>query len=135
MPASSNAWRNRSPGDLSIELEEVRAGDVHAVVETAMGAAAAWRRAPLVEKIVRMKAAQQDIIAAKDRLARGIAIETGKPLTEALGEVGAVIAKIDLTIEEAKRYLAEENCVGGPHAAIVRRRHGGARRSWKKSRA
>jgi acyl-CoA reductase-like NAD-dependent aldehyde dehydrogenase len=69
-----------------------------------------------------MKAAQQELTAAKDRLARGIAIETGKPLTEALGEVGAVIAKIDLTIEDAKRCLAEENRLGGPHAAIVRRR-------------
>ena len=122
MPASPPVWRNRSPGDLSIELEEVRADDGHAVVGNAVNAAAAWRRAPLVEKIVRMKAAQQDIADAKDRLARGIAIETGKPLTEALGEVGAVIAKIDLTIEDAKRYLAEENRLGGPHAAIVRRR-------------
>ena len=122
MPASPRAWRNRSPGDLSIELNEVCAGDVNAVIEAAVGASQAWRRAPLVEKIARMKAVQQDIAAAKDRLARGIAIETGKPLTESLGEVGAVIAKIDLTIEDAKRWLAEENCVGGPHAAIVRRR-------------
>ena len=122
MPASPLVWRNRSPGDLSIESDEIRAGDVNAAVEAAVNAAAGWRRAPLVEKIVRMKAAQQDIAAAKDRLARGIAIETGKPLTEALGEVGAVIAKIDLTIEDAKRYLAEENRLGGPHAAIVRRR-------------
>lgn len=121
MPASPHVWRNRSPGDLSIELDEVRAGDLNAAIEAAVNAAAAWRRAPLVEKIARMKAVQQDIAAAKDRLARGIAIETGKPLTEALGEVGAVIAKIDLTIEDAKRWLAEENCTG-PHAAIVRRR-------------
>ena len=69
-----------------------------------------------------MKAAQQELSSAKDRLAQGIAIETGKPITEALGEVGAVVAKIDLTIEDARRYLAEENQVGGPHAAIVRRR-------------
>ena len=69
-----------------------------------------------------MKAVQQELTAAKERLARGIAIETGKPINEAFGEVGAVIAKIDLTIEDAKRYLAEENSPGGPHAASVRRR-------------
>ncbi len=122
MSASPLAWRNRSPGDLSIELDEVRAGDVNAAIEAAVGAADAWRRAPLVEKIARMRAVQQDIAAAKERLARGIAIETGKPLTEALGEVGAVVAKIDLSIEDAKHYLAEEGNLGGPHAAIVRRR-------------
>ena len=122
MPASPLPWRNRSPGDLSIELDEIRAGDVSATVESAVNAAAAWRSAPLVEKIVRMKAAQQALATAKDRLARGISIETGKPLNEAIGEVGAVIAKIDLTIEDAKRYLAEESHPGGPHAATIRRR-------------
>ncbi len=122
MSASPPAWRNRSPGDLSIELDEVHADDVNAAIESAGNAAAAWRRAPLVEKIARMKAVQQDIATAKERLARGIAIETGKPLTEALGEVGAVVAKIDFTIEDAKRYLAEEGNLGGPHTASVRRR-------------
>ena len=122
MPASPPSWRNYSPGDLSIELDEVCAGDVSAAVESAGNAAAAWRSAPLVEKIARMKAALQELAAAKDRLARGIAIETGKPLNEAIGEVGAVIAKIDLTIEDAKRYLAEDSHPGGPHAATVRRR-------------
>ena len=72
-----------------------------------------------------MKAVQQELAAAKDRLARGIAIETGKPLNEAIGEVGAVIAKIDLTIEDAKRWLAEDSNFGGPHAASVRRRSRG----------
>ena len=122
MPTSPHTWRNRSPGDLSIELDEVRASDVNAAVEGAVAAAAAWGRAPLLEKIARMKAVQQELAAAKERLARGIAIETGKPLTEALGEAGAVVAKIDLTIEDAKRYLAEDGNLGGPHAAIVRRR-------------
>ena len=57
---------------------------------------------------------------AKDELARGIALETGKPLTEALGEVGAVIAKIDLTIGDAERHLAERTESSGPHPAFVR---------------
>ena len=122
VPASPHSWRNRSPGDLSIELHEICADEVSAAVEAAVNAAPAWRSAPLVEKVVRMKAAQQELAAAKERLARGISLETGKPLTEALGEVGAVIAKIDLTIEDAKRWLVEESDLGGPHAASVRRR-------------
>ncbi len=122
MPATTNSWRNRSPGDLSIELGEIHAGDVSAAVEDAASVFAAWRRVPLVEKIARLKKVQGDLSTAKEKLAHGIAIETGKPITEALGEVGAVIAKIDLTIEDANRYLAEETPSGGPHPALIRRR-------------
>jgi acyl-CoA reductase-like NAD-dependent aldehyde dehydrogenase len=69
-----------------------------------------------------MRTAQRALSAAKERLAHGVALETGKPITEALGEVGAVIAKIDLTIADAERYLAEETVADGPHPALVRRR-------------
>ena len=116
------SWRNRSPGDLAIELSEIAASDVPAAVEAAVGAAAEWARTPLPERIERLRAAQHALAAAKDELARGIAVEVGKPLTEALGEVGAVVAKIDLTIADAERWLAEEGNLGGPHPALVRRR-------------
>ena len=62
MPASPLAWRNRSPGKLAIELDEIRAGDVNAAVEAAVNAAASWRSAPLVEKIARMKAACDELL-------------------------------------------------------------------------
>ena len=118
-------WRNRSPSDLSVELAEVAAGDVASVVEAASAAAGAWARTPLPERIARLRTAQSALAAAKDELARGIALETGKPLTEALGEVGAVVAKIDLTIGDAERWLAEEGNLGGPHPALIRRRSRG----------
>ena len=115
-------WHNRSPGDLSVELPEVTAGDAAAAVDAALSAAGAWARTPLPERIARLRAAQSALAAAKDELAHGIALETGKPLTEALGEVGAVVAKIDLTIGDAERWLAEEGNLGGPHPALIRRR-------------
>ena len=115
----------RSPGDLAIVLPEVAPGDVAAAVETAATAASAWARTPLPERIGRLRNAQQALAGAKEELARGIAIETGKPLTEALGEVGAVIAKIDLTIADAERWLADEENLGGPHPALIRRRSRG----------
>ena len=115
----------RSPGDLSVVLPDVATGDVAAAVEAAVSAAGAWARTPLPERIARLRDAQQALAAAKDELARGIAIETGKPVTEALGEVGAVVAKIDLTVADAERWLAEEGNLGGPHPALVRRRSRG----------
>lgn len=122
MSSSLSSWRNRSPGDLSIELPEVQAGNVAAAVEAACAAARPWAGVPLSERISHLRTAQHGLAEAKDRLARGIALETGKPITEALGEVGAVIAKIDLSIADAEVYLAERTDMGGPHPAIVRRR-------------
>lgn len=102
-------------------LPEVLPGDPEAAIAEAVEAASGWAATPLPERAERLKAAQQGISAKKEDLARGIALETGKPLTEALGEVGAVIAKIDLTIADAERYLAEEPVTDGPHPARVRR--------------
>ncbi len=115
-------WQNLSPGDLSIRLPEVESGDVGAAVEAAVAAAPGWARVPLAGRIEHLRNAQQAIAAAKERLAQGIALETGKPITEATGEVGAVIAKIDLTIADAEVHLAEQTSLGGPHPALVRRR-------------
>ena len=114
-----------SPGDLLVVLPEVAPGDVAVSVEAAVAAASAWARTPLPERIARLRLAQSALAAAKDELARGIALETGKPLTEALGEVGAVVAKIDLTIADAERYLSDEGNLGGPHPAVIRRRSRG----------
>ena len=115
-------WQNLSPGDLSIALPEVESGDATAVVDGAVAAAPGWARVPLAARIEHLRHAQQGIAAGKERLAHGIALETGKPITEALGEVGAVIAKIDLTIADAEVHFAELTNLGGPHPALVRRR-------------
>jgi acyl-CoA reductase-like NAD-dependent aldehyde dehydrogenase len=117
---AAERWTNLSPGDLSVVLPEVVAGDVGQATEHAAAAAARWARTPLTERIDRMRAAQQALAGAKDELAHGITIETGKPITEAGGEVGAVIAKIDLTIADAQAHLAERTNLGGPHPAAVR---------------
>ena len=116
----ADRWQNLSPGDLSVVLPEVVAGDVAAAISAAVAAAANWARAPLAERIERMRAAQRALDDAKDELRHGIALETGKPLTEAQGEVGAVIAKIDLTIADAEEHLADRTNLGGPHPALVR---------------
>lgn len=113
-------WMNHSPGDLSVALPEVIAGDVSAAAERAHAAAPAWARTPVAERIERMRTAQQALATAKEELARGITVETGKPITEAQGEIGAVIAKIDLTIADAEAHLAERTNLGGPHASAVR---------------
>jgi acyl-CoA reductase-like NAD-dependent aldehyde dehydrogenase len=113
-------WTNWSPGDLSIALPEVVAGDVEQAIERSASAAPSWARTPLPERVECMRAAKQSLARAAEELARGISLETGKPLTEAQGEVSAVVAKIDLTIADAEAHLANRTVSGGPHPADVR---------------
>jgi succinylglutamic semialdehyde dehydrogenase len=116
-----HSWRNCSPGDLSIELAEVTSTPVEPAVRAAADAFRVWSRLPMEERSSFLKRAQAAIAARKDELARGIALETGKPIREALGEVGAVVAKFDLTIADAERYLRDEPAPGNPNPARVRR--------------
>ena len=109
------------PSDLSIEIPAIDATPCGPVLAAASAAAEKWAAASLDERCERMKQAQAALASAKDELARGIAFETGKPLTESLGEVGAVVAKIDLTIADAQEHFAPKDVTDGPHTALVRR--------------
>lgn len=117
----AGSWRNRNPGDLSMELAEVESTATEPVLTAAASAAREWARTPLSARADCLKAAQHALGSARETLATGIAMETGKPLTEARGEVSAVIAKIDLTIADAHEHLAEREISGGVHAASIRR--------------
>ncbi len=109
------------PSDLDIQIPEFSPTPVAPALAAAHAAANAWAAAPLAERCERLRAAQAGLAADKDALARGIAFETGKPLTEAHGEVGAVIAKIDLTIADATEHFAVESVTDGPHPASIHR--------------
>lgn len=115
-------WTNRSPGDLTVSLPEAHAGNVEASVSRSVKAFPEWMRASLDDRITALKGAQEAVKARQEELAVLIAMEMGKPLREARLELGAVIAKFDLTFEDARRYIGEEAVEKGPHPAAVRHR-------------
>jgi acyl-CoA reductase-like NAD-dependent aldehyde dehydrogenase len=47
-------------------------------------------------------------------------LETGKTLTEARGEMGAVLGKFDLTFRDAREHIAPKPVSGGPYPAEIR---------------
>ncbi len=120
MSADPQAWRNRSPGDLSIFLPEIVFSDVNAAVMRSEGAFSEWKRQPLDVRISCLRDAQSALRGASETLAQSITLETGKPITEARGELGAVVAKIDFTIADAQRWIADETVTDGPHPAKIR---------------
>lgn len=113
-------WQIRSPGDLSVTLPEVTTSDVNAAVLRSVEAFEDWRRTSLDDRIAHLRSAQAAIRDAAESLATSITEETGKPITEARGELGAVIAKFDLTINDAERWIRERPVSDGTHPALIR---------------
>ncbi|MGB9277529.1 MAG: aldehyde dehydrogenase family protein, partial [Terrimicrobiaceae bacterium] len=122
MSFDPTVWRRRSPGDLSVVMPEVSQGDVRAAVENSVRAFPGWQRLSFAERKAALASCRERLKAKQEDLARLIAIEVGKPLREARLELGAVIAKFDLTFSDADRFLADQSVADGPHPAMVRRR-------------
>lgn len=115
-------WSNRSPGDLDRSLPEVSRGDAAGTVRQAGSVLADWAKLGLSERCDYLRRAQAVIRDRAEELARLISEETGKPIREANGELAAVVAKFDLTLADAERFVADEPQSEGPHAAVVRHR-------------
>ncbi|MBM3845425.1 MAG: aldehyde dehydrogenase [Verrucomicrobia bacterium] len=126
MASDSLVWRIRSPGNLDLELDEIHRSDPGPMVDRAHEAFRLWRVTPLTERIQCLRRAAAGIEKNKDELAEFISIEVGKPIREARGELAAVLAKFELSFEDAAFHLAARTVQGGPHPAEVRARPRGA---------
>jgi len=103
-------------------MPEVSAGDVPMAVERSKRAFRGWQQLSLQERKAALSLCRDRLKAKQEDLARLIALEVGKPLREARLELGAVIAKFDLTFSDADRFLADQEVTDGPNPAMVRRR-------------
>jgi acyl-CoA reductase-like NAD-dependent aldehyde dehydrogenase len=113
-------WQNRSPGDLRICLNEITPSAVEPAITASSGAYPLWSSMPLETRWLHLQAVQADLESKRERLAYAISLETGKTLTEARAELGAVINKFTLTYEDALEHLSPRTVIGGPHPAEVR---------------
>lgn len=118
-PAS---WRNANPADLTDLLSEIRASHAETLLAASQAAAQGWAETPLSERIELLRSAQKTLHAHQEELAQGICREIGKPITEARGEAGALVAKIDFAIGDAERFLTEETPNDAPQPSRIRRR-------------
>jgi len=78
--------------------------DVHAAIESARRAWLSWRRLPIEVRADYLRRYQARLRAHHADLADSIAREVGKPLWEAKSEVDAMIAKLDLSLGEGRRF-------------------------------
>lgn len=126
MPVEPTLWKNRSPGDLEIEFAEISAGDVETMVARSTRAFTHWRSLSLGQRWSALQGCRRCIEDRADELSRLIASETGKPLREAVMELGAVVAKFEFSFADAERFLHDEMVTDGPHPAGIRHRPRGA---------
>ena len=99
--------------------------DVDAAFQAAHDAFEGWSRTPLKERMSIVARYKELAISAKQSIGELIARETGKQLWDALGEGGALAAKVDISLAAYKDRTGElnkETAFG--HAALQHRAHG-----------
>jgi succinylglutamic semialdehyde dehydrogenase len=96
-----------SPADTEHHLYDCPTNVNHlsAVVESAQKGYETWRKTPASERANYLKKYQEIVASKKEEIARAIALETGKPLWEALTEATGVIGKVDVTINDSYKRI------------------------------
>jgi acyl-CoA reductase-like NAD-dependent aldehyde dehydrogenase len=115
-------WQNASPGNLDDLLPEITASPVEDAITRANQAFPQWSGLSLNARKDALCGCRTALENHREALAHSISQETGKPLTEARGELTSVLAKFDLTFEDADQYIAQRPVPGGPHPAAIRTR-------------
>lgn len=100
----------------------VVSANVHKCISRSVAAFPSWSTLPLEGRRERLLGCREKLSLASESLAALIARETGKPLREARLEMGAAVAKFDLSFADAEKYLRDVPVIDGPNPALVRQR-------------
>jgi len=118
-------WVSRSPADKNDELGTFTYSymSVDAAVAAAREAGAGWRKRPFQERAAFLKKYQDGLRKREAALVEVIAREVGKPLWEARGEFASMVNKIDITINESMRFVADFELPALQHGVRAACRH------------
>ena len=93
--------------------------DVEAAIAAADAAFRAWREVPIAERAVPMRRLARVLRDRKDRYARLITTEMGKPITEALAEIEKCAWNCDFYADHAASFLADERVETNARESVV----------------
>ncbi len=127
LEAGGDAIRSLNPanGDEVWQGRASNADDVNRAFDAAEVAFGDWAARPLQARAEILQAYATLVTARKDDVARAIAIDTGKPLWDALGEAGAMAAKVEISIRAYDaRTGASEATTGALRTRLEHRPHG-----------
>ena len=124
VPSTVRAYRTINPatGELLREFATLSDTEAEAVLARADAAYGVWRQTQAAERAVLLNSFAEVVAANTDRLARQVTQEMGKPLSQAVREVGAVGAMCRYYADNGERLLAdEETQIAGFAKAVTRR--------------
>ena len=94
--------------------------EVDAMLSAATAAQQAWAEVPVGERVALLRRMSDVLLANRDRYARMITEEMGKPLAEAVGEIEKCALNCRFYAEQAPAFLADEEIASNAsHSGIV----------------
>ena len=84
------------------------AADVDAALAADVAAQEGWREVPIMERVTLLRRVAEVLLANKDRYARLITTEMGKPRAEAVGEIEKCALNCTFYADNAPAFLADE---------------------------
>lgn len=99
---------NPTTGAVIAEYRWHSAAEVEAALAGAVAAQKQWRKVPVQDRVRLLSAMARELRAGKERFARLITEEMGKPVVEAAAEVEKCAVTCDFYAEAAPRFLADE---------------------------
>lgn len=120
------AFRSLNPADGSVIWEGAAAAqtDVDMGMMAARNAFPTWAELPVEHRIELVRHYQSLLTQRRAELAQLISEETGKPLWEAQGEVGTMLAKVDISITAYHERTGVRSVSTQPDTILTHRPHG-----------
>lgn len=111
---------NPTTGEMIAQYDSHSAFQIEAALDGAVAAQAAWRRVAIEDRTKLLRSMARELRAGKDRFARLITEEMGKPISEAAGEIEKCAVTCDHYADAAPGYLAEEVIASNAsHSGVV----------------
>jgi succinylglutamic semialdehyde dehydrogenase len=101
--------QNPATGEIIWQKECNTPAEVEAALERARRGFIKWAKRPLAERVEILERYRELLKAHKTSMAEAISQETGKPLWDALGEAGAMVGKIDISLKAYHERTGEHS--------------------------
>jgi succinate-semialdehyde dehydrogenase / glutarate-semialdehyde dehydrogenase len=99
---------NPATGEVLENFQEMSTSEIDGILEAAETTFRQWRKRPFVERTKRMRQAAALLRAGKEKYARTMALEMGKPIVQGEAEVEKCAWACDYYAEHAEAFLAEQ---------------------------
>ncbi len=99
---------NPANGEVIAELADTTADELSASVERARAFQPIWADRPIAERIEAIRKFRAHLLYRYDELAAILTSETGKPISQARGEIDGVIPRLDYFVDHVEAVVDDE---------------------------